>query len=281
MKTFIKWFGNKSRYKHIITHLFPTDIDTYIEPFIGSGAVFLETQPQKWIINDVNTDLMHVWTSVQKSVHTMAKIIISFSKTFLSLDKPGQLVLCRSITNKLSKMRYGPTRATYFLLMKYCVYLGSLIKNNKYYFRGLELNFTNSKYIPFFSKPIYIENLKQLSKFLNTTSGQILNQDYVDVLKLAKQGDFVFMDPPYIEEHQYDFVYNVNVNENETNCSSFINDLLKECKKLDKRKVKWLMTQADTPTVRKLFAKYDMTEMKVYRAARKVYTTELVIKNYK
>ena len=276
MKTFIKWFCNKSRYKQKIISHFPIDFDTYIEPFIGSGAMFLEVQPKKWIINDINKDLIYVWKSVLKSVNTMVKIIGLFSNSFLSLDKPKQLVLCRSITNKLSTMRYGPTRSAYFILMKYCVYLGSLLKNNKYYFRGLEANFMNIKYVPFFSKPGYIDNLKQVNKFMSSTSGSILNKDYTDVLKLVKQGDFVFMDPPYIEDHEYDFAYNVDEKSNET----FIATLLKECKKLDKKKIKWLMTQAYTPCIRKMFAKYSITEMKVYRAPRKAYTTELIIKNY-
>lgn len=277
MRTFIKWFGNKSRYKQKLICHFPKNIDTYIEPFIGSGAVFLEIQRQKWIINDINNDLIHVWVSIKNYLYIIIKIVSSFSKTFLSLDKPDQLALCRSITNKLQNMRYGPSRATYYLLMKYCVYLGSLIKNNKFYFRGLELNFMNTKYTPTFSKPIYIEKLKKLSKFLNTSNGQILNQDYVDVLKIAKNGDFVFMDPPYIEDHKYDFEYNMNA----PISSSFIVELFKECKKLDKRNIQWLMTQADTPIVRNLFKNYVIIEMKVYRQSRKVYTTELIIKNYK
>lgn len=278
MKTFIKWFGNKSRYnKKLISH-FPSQFKTYIEPFIGSGAVFLQLQPNSWIINDINSDLIDVWLSIKNSIKIILKIIDSFSQEFLRLDKKNRLVLCRSITNKFANMRRGSTRSTYYLLMKNCVYHGSIIKNNKFYFRGLDLNFMNEKYAPFFSKPAYKEMLIELQIYLNKTNGIITHQDYKTVLQKAKNNDFVFMDPPYIETHEYDFSYNFNDYDNLP--STFISELKQQCILLDKRNVKWLMTQADTPLIRNCFNKYNISEIKIYRQARKQYTTELIIKNY-
>jgi len=188
MKTFIKWFGNKSRYRDIIISLFPTEFDTYIEPFIGSGAVFLQIQPKKWIISDINTDLINIWVYIKKSLLKFLNKIEEFSKPFITMPKHQKLSLCRSITEKLQKMRYGPTRAAYYLLMKYCVFFGSIIKNNKYYFRGLDLNFMNPNYIPVFSKESFKLNLTRLHKFMNESTGTILNLDYKQVINLEKKG---------------------------------------------------------------------------------------------
>ena len=67
MKTFIKWSGNKTKYcKYILPHV-PPSYGTYIEPFVGSGAIFLHIQPKKWIINDLNKALIHIWISVKAS----------------------------------------------------------------------------------------------------------------------------------------------------------------------------------------------------------------------
>ena len=41
MKTFIRYPGNKSRYLKYILPLVPKEYNTYIEPFVGSGALFL------------------------------------------------------------------------------------------------------------------------------------------------------------------------------------------------------------------------------------------------
>ena len=36
----LKWIGNKQRFAHEIAAYFPTDVKTYFEPFLGSGAVW-------------------------------------------------------------------------------------------------------------------------------------------------------------------------------------------------------------------------------------------------
>jgi DNA adenine methylase len=64
MKPFIRWSGKKTKcLKHIIP-LLPNNTKTYFEPFLGSGALFLHMQPSKWVINDLNGDLISVWNSV-------------------------------------------------------------------------------------------------------------------------------------------------------------------------------------------------------------------------
>jgi hypothetical protein len=84
------------------------------------------------------------------------------------------------------------------------------------------------------------------------------------------------MDPPYIEDHDYDFNYNKD--EILDNC--FILGLLNEVKKLDVRGVKWMMTQSDTKTVRHVFKVYKILKFPVYRMFKKEYVNELIIKNY-
>lgn len=84
------------------------------------------------------------------------------------------------------------------------------------------------------------------------------------------------MDPPYIEDHDYQF----NYNKDEVLDNNFILELYKECKKLDKKNVKWLMTQANTKQIRKIFKEYKIKTFDVYRANKKEYVKELVIFNY-
>ena len=60
MRSFIKWEGNKSHsLKHILPHI--PKYNTYYEPFLGSGALFLSLAPEKWVINDINKDLYSIW----------------------------------------------------------------------------------------------------------------------------------------------------------------------------------------------------------------------------
>ena len=80
----------------------------------------------------------------------------------------------------------------------------------------------------------------------------------------------LFLDPPYIEAHKYQFNYNKDEILDDL---LFNNQLLIQVKKLDERKVKWLMTQADTEQIKDVFNE-------VYRMGSKSYVNELLIMNY-
>ena len=111
---------------------------------------------------------------------------------------------------------------------------------------------------------------------MNQSKGKIYNTDYKEILDKAKKGDFVFLDPPYIEKHNYVFNYNIG----ETLDNKFISDLYKQVKLLDKKGVKWLMTQAETKEILKIFKEYKISKFEVFRRHTKSYTNELIIKNY-
>ena len=80
MKTFTRQPGNKSRYiKFILPHI-PKDYNTYYEPFVGTGALFLSLQPSKWIINDINDDLINLYIAVRDDLPNLLKSLKSFGK---------------------------------------------------------------------------------------------------------------------------------------------------------------------------------------------------------
>jgi len=275
-KTFIRWFGNKSKYlKHIIP-LLPDRYNTYIEPFLGSGALFMHLQPQKWIVNDINTDLINVWKHIKSSDKLFIHEIKSFGKQFVKLSNDDKIIVCRQIvTQILPTMQYNLQRAVTFLLMKFCVYMGILIQNHKYRFSGLENTIYYNRPLYFLSQT-YFDVLRNTSIFLNSSTGSIFNKDFKSILHMAKEGDFVFLDPPYFDDHEYCVQYNHNENIN----TYFIEELLQQLITLDKKNVKWLLTQADNKVVRKLFKKYHITSYKVFRIRSGKYKKELIIKNY-
>ena len=120
MKTFIKWQGNKSKHVNKLNKYIPEEFDTYIEPFIGSGALFLSLEPDKWIINDLNKDLINIWKSIKEDPETIIKIFKKFGKTFKLLSKENKNNKCKEIIKKFDNMKYDIKRASLYLLMKYC-----------------------------------------------------------------------------------------------------------------------------------------------------------------
>ena len=274
MKTFVKWSGNKSQHINKFKEYLPVIEGTYIEPFVGSGALFLYLHPEKWIINDLNKDLINIWSRVKDNPEDIIEVFKIFGSHFKDLSNKDKKNYCIDMTANIGELPYNLERATKFMLMKHCAYMGHILVKDKFNFAGLDLSISMNNRCFFLEENNY-KNIQEVSSYLNKSKGTLLNGDYKKVLKKSKKGDFVFLDPPYIEENNYKFNYNKG-----EDFSTFVSDLLKEVKKLDKKGVKWMMTQADTEQIRKEFVEYNIKTFQVYRANSKSYKNELVIMNY-
>ena len=251
MKTFIKWSGNKSKHLNKIISYVPTEFNTYIEPFLGSGAMFLYLEPEKWIINDINKDLINCWKLIKDDPEYIISEFKKFGRKFKPMSIDRKTDYCKKITANIGNLPYDIDRAITYMLMKACVYMGEIFQKNKFLFSGLELKISSKNHYAFLTIRNY-DNILNVSDFLNETNGTIYNTDYKKVLSKAKKGDFVFLDPPYIEKHDYAFKYN----KEEKLDTTFIQNLLTEVQKLDKKGVMWMMTQAETKDIKHAFKKY-------------------------
>ena len=64
---FIKWVGGKRQIiSQHLDQLFPNEFNTYIEPFVGGGAVLFHLQPENAIVNDLNSELINAYQMLQK-----------------------------------------------------------------------------------------------------------------------------------------------------------------------------------------------------------------------
>jgi DNA adenine methylase len=246
VKTFIRRPGNKTAHlKHIIS-LIPKFTGTYYEPFLGTGAVYLHLLPKKAVLNDINRDIIDIWRLVRDDPEYLISEINKFKKKFLPLTNQEKLKVCKSIVSKMDT--YPPKkRATMYLLMIYCSYAGTLINtDNDWYISGIYRNIYIKNKSHIFTDN-YSAKLRELSRVLKSL--KIYNQDYSEILNKTKKGDFVFMDPPYLEKRKYVFNYNKNETFDPIK-------LQKQLELLNLRGVKWMMTQIDTLQVRKLFEGY-------------------------
>jgi DNA adenine methylase len=269
--------GNKQRYLKHLAPLLPKKYNRYIEPFLGSGSLFLHLQPTLWIINDLNKDLFDVWNLVKNEPLNIIQHFQSFARRFKPRSRDSKRQYCKEITDLLNDREFGKERTMDFLLMMQCCYMGVLKKKGRFYFYGMDPHIYMENKC-FFLTPKYYQNIIQVSEFLNQSSkNKIMNTDYKKILQKAQKDDFVFLDPPYIEEDQdYNFEYNTDEN---LDCH-FLIQLLQEVQKLDQKGVKWMMTQADTSTIRHLFGDYPIKEFPVFRSRSKTHKNELIIRNY-
>jgi DNA adenine methylase len=65
MRPFLKWAGGKARLVPHIRRRLPPEA-RLIEPFVGSGAVFLNTDYPAYLLGDINADLIHVFRQLQE-----------------------------------------------------------------------------------------------------------------------------------------------------------------------------------------------------------------------
>ena len=91
IKPFVKWAGGKSQLLIEIDSAIPEKLKqsdfTYIEPFVGGGAVLfwiLQEYPnvKKAIINDINTDLTNSYETIKHNVEELVLILKSWEKEY-------------------------------------------------------------------------------------------------------------------------------------------------------------------------------------------------------
>lgn len=94
-KPFLKWAGGKTQLINEIEKSLPYKITdkrfTYIEPFVGSGAVLfwmLNNFPkmEKAVINDINEDLINVYKTITKKPKELISILQILQNEFHGLE---------------------------------------------------------------------------------------------------------------------------------------------------------------------------------------------------
>jgi DNA adenine methylase len=94
-KPFLKWAGGKTQLINDIERTLPTEITkekfTYIEPFVGSGAVLfwmLNNFPklEKAVINDINEDLINTYKTIASNPKELISILEILQNEFHLLE---------------------------------------------------------------------------------------------------------------------------------------------------------------------------------------------------
>ena len=82
MRPFLKWAGNKYRIVDRIKSALPKG-ERLVEPFVGSGALFMNTDYAEYLLADVNADLISLFQIVQEQ----GEPFIDYCQTFFTPEK--------------------------------------------------------------------------------------------------------------------------------------------------------------------------------------------------
>lgn len=182
---FLKWAGGKRQLLSEIKKHIPDNINTYYEPFVGAGAVFLDLQPQTAVINDINSELINCYKVIRDNPE---KLILELSK-FVNSEEEFYKIRNWDKEKNYEKRSDIEKAARTIYLNKTC-FNGLYRVNSKGYFNTPYGKYKNPSFIQ-------EENIYNLSKYFKSAKIQFLNKDFENVLKEAKKGDFVYLDPPY------------------------------------------------------------------------------------
>ena len=85
------WAGGKNKMLKHYLPIMPKQVDTYVEPFFGGGAMFCHIyqnySPKKLIINDVNADIVRIYNSIKNDLPEFLVKLGSYCNIYLPMNK--------------------------------------------------------------------------------------------------------------------------------------------------------------------------------------------------
>lgn len=237
-KPFIKWPGSKSQHIHILTQALPTDFAemeniTYIEPFVGGGALLfhmLQTYPniKRAIINDNNLDLIRAYNTVRDRAKELVCELKKMQKEFLPLDEEVRHEYFNEIRDEFNARLSDGLRHTALFIFLNKTSNASYRINADGKFNGA-YNHLQSPVICD-ERTIYAD-----SKLLSRVT--ILYGDYEKTYNEACGNTFFFLDPPYRPTGKRSGSKDFNDKEQIR--------LKKFCDLLSYRRFQWMLTNSD------------------------------------
>jgi DNA adenine methylase len=183
VRPFLKWPGGKFRLLDKVLSFLPLG-EQLVEPFVGGGAVFLNTHYKSYLLNDANPDLIILYKTLQKQ---RKKFIENCRLLFVPKNNNEKKYYCfREEFNACA----DPTRRSALFL-----YL------NRHGYNGLCRYSAGKKAfnVPFgrYVKPYFPEK-EMIFFYEKAVHATFICEDFTCTLKRAKKGSVVYNDPPYV-----------------------------------------------------------------------------------
>jgi DNA adenine methylase len=271
LRPFLKWAGGKTQLLPQLSQFYPKrgSVKRYIEPFLGSGAVFFHfkamVQPRKVILWDNNRELIETFQAVRDDLEQVIKLLRKHQKAhsrdfFMAMREKAPL----SLAAKAARL----------------IYL------NKTCFNGLyRVNSRGVFNVPFgkHTNPGIFNEAWLRGASEQLAGARIETEDFRFLELEAKKNDFIYFDPPYHPRSKTSFF------------TAYTRDLFGEehqrkladlYRTLDKKGCLLMLSNSDTPLVRELYKDFDIREVSARRninsrGDRRGSICELVVLNAK
>ena len=183
---FLKWPGGKRWLAKKYKEYFPKEYNMYIEPFLGSGAVFFSLQPKEAILSDINKELINLYVIMRDNPKELK----------------GQLV-CHQ--ERHTKEHYYKIRDVMLTDNLKCA--GRLLYLNRACYNGMyRVNKQGKFNVPIGTKNNFTYDIDQFDQYADCLKhATLICGDFYEIINKAKKNDFIFADPPYATSGKANF----------------------------------------------------------------------------
>lgn len=200
----LKWVGNKQKFAVEISKHFPSSFYRYYEPFLGSAAILATVAPSSGFGSDTFKPLIEIW---KKLVKDPKGLIEWYGSRRNKIDKAPKEEVYESVLASYNSKPNGPD----FLFLSRSCY-GGIIR-----FRKADGYMSTPCGV---HEPISVERFESrvLEWRQRLRSVQFEHCDYKETFSLAKKGDLIYCDPPYVQSQSIlygaqDFSFNELIEE--------------------------------------------------------------------
>ena len=270
--TFVKWAGGKTQLLSQFEPLIPDDFNSYVEPFIGSGAMFFfmkkNFELDNIIISDNNEELINVYKTVQNNLD---ELFVLLQEHKINHSKEYYYETRSTLVEELSPLE----RAARFLYLNKTCFNGLYRVNSKGLFNVPIGSYKNPNIVN-------EKNLREANELLDGVTIKL--HDFENSLEYVKSGDFVYFDPPYYPLSKTanftSYTKNVFLDEEQNKLA----DVYHEMDQLD---CKLMLSNSDTPFIHNLYSgngyrvkKVQARRMINSNASKRGAIDEVLVMNY-
>jgi len=250
----VKWVGGKRQIINEIVKYVPK-YSTYYEPFLGGGAVLFELQPKTAVVNDINSELISLYEVIKNNVDELIESLREHER------KNGEAYFYRIREQDRDKEHYNLLtpiqRASRLIYLNKTCYNGLFRVNKAGQFNTPFGNYKNPNIVNEYT-------LKAVSSYFNKAQITFACKDFDEVLKGARKGAFVYLDPPY--DPVSDTASFTGYDKGGFDQSEQIR-LKNTCDKLNEKGIKFLLSNSATDFIKGLYKdKYIIKTIQAKRA---------------
>jgi DNA adenine methylase len=181
MQSFLRWAGSKRLILPELRQFIPTGFKRYVEPFAGSACLFFDLEPRSAVLSDLNTELIATYNMLKLDV----ELVLECFRRLPAGEKNYYRI------RALDPVQLAPAEAAarFLYLNRYC--FNGLYRTNR-------AGVFNVPYGPPV-KPLRVfeARVRACATLLKNATTNIV-ADFAIALDGVREGDFVYLDPPYV-----------------------------------------------------------------------------------